>query len=109
MAGLIGQRQAETLLARAILTDRVAHAYLFLGPPGAGKATASRLFTQAMNCARQPAVASRQSSVHQPGGEGGPLPQAADCRLPSAVCRLPTDLSPGLPTAPPASRVPGRL
>lgn len=53
---LIGQQTSETLLARALLHDRVAHAYLFLGPPGSGKATAARLFAQAINCAQQPAV-----------------------------------------------------
>jgi len=53
---LIGQRRAETILARAIVMGRVGHAYLFLGPAGAGKATAARLFAQAMNCARQPAA-----------------------------------------------------
>jgi DNA polymerase-3 subunit delta' len=53
---LIGQAQAETLLARSIAGGRVGHAYLFLGAAGAGKATAARLFAQAVNCERQPAA-----------------------------------------------------
>lgn len=56
MTSLIGQPAAETLLARAVAADRVAHAYLFLGPAGVGKATAARLFAQAVNCAVQPAA-----------------------------------------------------
>jgi DNA polymerase-3 subunit delta' len=57
MPVLIGQQRAETVLARAVARDRVGHAYLFLSPPGCGKATAARLFAQAVNCERQPAVA----------------------------------------------------
>jgi DNA polymerase-3 subunit delta' len=53
---LLGQEVAETLLARAVLRDTVAHAYLFLAPPGCGKATAARLFARAINCENQPAV-----------------------------------------------------
>ena len=53
---LIGQHAAETLLARAVLRGQVGHAYLLLGPSGSGKATAARLFAQAVNCERQPAV-----------------------------------------------------
>jgi DNA polymerase-3 subunit delta' len=47
---LIGQKQAETMLARALVSDRVSHAYLFLGPGASGKTTAAMLFAQAMNC-----------------------------------------------------------
>jgi len=51
---LIGQKTAETMLARAAAAGRVGHAYLFLGPAGAGKATAARLFAQAINCTVTP-------------------------------------------------------
>lgn len=51
MSGLIGQHAAERLLARAAAAGRLAHAYLFLGPAHAGKATAARLLAQAVNCA----------------------------------------------------------
>lgn len=65
MQRLIGQKRAETMLARAIATGRAAHAYLFLGPVGAGKATAALLFARALNCARQPAA----EAVPGSGGE----------------------------------------
>lgn len=47
---LIGQTRAAAILRRAILQDRIAHAYLFSGPEGVGKSTASLLFAQALNC-----------------------------------------------------------
>jgi DNA polymerase-3 subunit delta' len=64
---LIGQKLAEARLARAIASEKVGHAYLFLGPTGSGKSTAARLFAQALNCEQQPAVSSQQS------GDGGTL------------------------------------
>src|SRR5687767_7955817 len=53
---LIGQKLAERQLARAVEGGRVGHAYLFLGAASCGKSTAARLFAQAINCERQPAV-----------------------------------------------------
>jgi DNA polymerase III subunit delta' len=47
---LIGQRSAETTLARALAQDRVSHAYLFVGPESVGKHTAAVLLAQALNC-----------------------------------------------------------
>jgi DNA polymerase-3 subunit delta' len=77
---LIGQSRAESLLAGAIARDRVGHAYLFLGPTGAGKATAARLFAQALNCERQPAVA---EGTRQSSGETGPPTPLAQGPIPS--------------------------
>lgn len=57
MSRLIGQPIAETILARAIATERLGHAYLFLGPAHTGKATAAAFFAQAINCGEQPAAA----------------------------------------------------
>jgi len=47
---LIGQEQAVGYLRAAVERDVVGHAYLFVGPPGAGKKTAARAFACAMFC-----------------------------------------------------------
>src|SRR5688500_7760294 len=70
---LLGQTTAETLLARAIQREQIGHAYLFLGPSGCGKSTAARLFAQAINCERQPAVA-EGSGFGVQGSEGDGIP-----------------------------------
>lgn len=50
LSDLIGQARATAVLRNAIRRDRVAHAYLFRGPEGVGKATAALLFAQALVC-----------------------------------------------------------
>ena len=47
---LIGQDQAARYLRAATDSGRVTHAYLFVGPPGAGKKTAARAFACAIFC-----------------------------------------------------------
>jgi len=44
------QPRALAILRRAVESGKVAHAYLFSGPTGAGKDLAARLFAQALNC-----------------------------------------------------------
>ena len=43
---LVGQPQAVTLLTQAIERDRIAPAYLFVGPPGVGRSLAARAFLE---------------------------------------------------------------
>lgn len=45
-----GQELAVNLLRRAVATDRVAHAYLFAGPPGVGKRLAALELARSLNC-----------------------------------------------------------
>jgi len=49
-ASLRGQDAAVAALRRDAAGGRAANAYVFHGPPGAGKATAARLFAQALQC-----------------------------------------------------------
>ena len=47
---LIGQETAAQTLRNAVLSDRVAHAFLFTGSRGVGKTSAARILTKAVNC-----------------------------------------------------------
>jgi DNA polymerase-3 subunit delta' len=50
LADLIGQDLARAALERAIAGGRVAHAYVFEGPPGVGKRSAALGLATALNC-----------------------------------------------------------
>ncbi|MGB8698193.1 MAG: DNA polymerase III subunit delta' [Thermosynechococcaceae cyanobacterium] len=47
-ASLVGQPQAVELLSQAIRRDRIAPAYLFVGPDGVGRSLAAQLFLAAL-------------------------------------------------------------
>lgn len=47
---LIGQLKAKKMLSRGILSDRLAHGYLFKGPDGVGKRLFGRSLAASVNC-----------------------------------------------------------
>lgn len=65
---VIGQARAVGFLQRALVTGRIAHAYLFNGPSGVGKRTAALAFAQALDCdMEQRSADSRQLTAMEDG------------------------------------------